>query len=185
MVENSITYESLDEKTDSCTVGAFRFTEESVTAIVQLVSACQHIETLRTLKPDLTKKLAQRTIFVPAIDPMVAEHTWHRPILLFAANADISGITLGSTVYLRSPHELSRWKLLVHEFVHVAQFHVAGPTAFLSRYASEYVQSRLRGQNDHDAYLGLRAELEARAAETPAQSYRPASLPYVVAFSRY
>lgn len=185
MTETSIPLDTVNEKIAATPQASFRFTDEAVAAIVRLASNCGHIETLRALELETTKRLAQQTVFIPSIDPLVAASVWHRPVLLFAANAEISGITLGSTVYLRSPHDLSRWRLLVHEFVHVAQFYLEGPPGFLARYASEYVQSRIRGQTDRDAYLGLQAELEARAAEQPAQQYRPACLPYVTPLNRH
>jgi hypothetical protein len=63
--------------------------------------------------------------------------------------------------YLRSdPDRLAR--LVVHELVHVRQYVEGGYLRFMSRYLSDYWRGRISGKSPHEAYLGIRAEVEAR-----------------------
>ena len=76
----------------------------------------------------------------------------------------VAAMTLGNRVFLKSddfsPEQLRR--LLVHEFVHVRQWQLAGSLRFLRRYLGDYVRGRLRGLDHQAAYSRIRYETEAR-----------------------
>lgn len=81
-----------------------------------------------------------------------------------AARAD--GITLGRRVFvraaLRAPDGALPLDLVVHEVAHVAQVLRDGPATFYARYVADYLRGRARGLADHDAYLAIPYEVEAR-----------------------
>ncbi len=85
-----------------------------------------------------------------------------------------SGITLGDRVFIQA----QLWRadgalplaLVVHEVAHVVQFRRDGVTRFLTRYVSEYARHRQRGLSDHEAYLNICYEREAREVEAQALS---------------
>jgi hypothetical protein len=52
--------------------------------------------------------------------------------------------------------------LLVHELVHVRQWHDLGVPRFLWRYLTDYLHGRFDGLGHRDAYLGIPLEVEAR-----------------------
>jgi hypothetical protein len=52
--------------------------------------------------------------------------------------------------------------LLVHELVHVRQWHDLGVFGFLWRYLSDYLRGRLKGLDHRKAYLEISLEREAR-----------------------
>lgn len=172
---------SFDVQADEIAYSEFAFSEEAVGCIVQLLTTAEPCRSRFDHRPaEELATIARSTRFVPFIDPDVAIPAWHRSILVFASQADIHGITLDRTVYLRSPTELGNWPLLVHEFVHVIQFDEQGKTGFLTRYAAQYLKLRLLGYSDNEAYLGLDSEREAREIELVANRYRPSKKPYVV-----
>lgn len=53
-------------------------------------------------------------------------------------------------------------RFVVHELVHVRQFAELGYFRFMTRYLSDYWRARLTGEDHQTAYLGIRAEVEAR-----------------------
>lgn len=54
--------------------------------------------------------------------------------------------------------------LLVHELVHVRQWHDLGVPRFLWRYLTAYLRGRFDGLGHRRAYLGIPLEVEARDA---------------------
>jgi hypothetical protein len=70
------------------------------------------------------------------------------------------GITLGSTVIVRSGHEDSA-HLLLHEQVHVRQWRRYGVVGFGARYLGAYSVWRFRRKGHRGAYLRIPLEIEA------------------------
>ena len=70
------------------------------------------------------------------------------------------GITLGSTIIVRSGNERSA-HLLRHEQVHVRQWRRYGVVGFSVRYAGSYAIWRLRLKGHRGAYLRIPMEIEA------------------------
>jgi hypothetical protein len=75
-------------------------------------------------------------------------------------------MTLGNTILL-DPTLLSAAQdragiLLVHELVHVRQWHDLGVPRFLWRYLTAYLRGRFDGLGHRGAYLGIPLEVEAR-----------------------
>lgn len=52
--------------------------------------------------------------------------------------------------------------LLVHELVHVRQWHDLGVLGFLRRYLGDYLRGRFKGIGHRQAYLDIGLEQEAR-----------------------
>lgn len=71
-----------------------------------------------------------------------------------------NGITLGSTVIVRSGHEHSA-HLLRHEQVHVRQWRRYGVAGFGVRYLGAYAMWRFRLKGHRGAYLRIPLEIEA------------------------
>ncbi|MGH8870686.1 MAG: eCIS core domain-containing protein [Acidimicrobiia bacterium] len=79
---------------------------------------------------------------------------------------DIRAMTLGRTIFLE-PLLLSSAQdraglLLVHELVHVRQWHELGVMRFLWRYLSAYLRGRWDRLGHRAAYLAIPLEVEAR-----------------------
>lgn len=79
---------------------------------------------------------------------------------------DIQAMTLGRTILL-DPLLLSAAQdraglLLVHELVHVRQWHELGVVRFLWRYLTAYVRGRFDRLGHRAAYLAIPLEVEAR-----------------------
>lgn len=81
-------------------------------------------------------------------------------------------ITLGSRILLSAPAEaaIARWghhgqALLIHEAVHVRQWHQAGTWRFVGTYVAHYLSGRWRGLSHQDAYRAIAAEVEAFGVE--------------------
>jgi hypothetical protein len=53
-------------------------------------------------------------------------------------------------------------RLVIHELIHVRQYRDAGFIGFTIRYVLEYWRGRLQGKKPRQAYLDIRAEVEAR-----------------------
>jgi hypothetical protein len=70
------------------------------------------------------------------------------------------GITIGSTVIVRSGHEHSA-HLLRHEQVHVRQWRRYGVVGFGVRYLGAYALWRFRLKGHRGAYLRIPLEIEA------------------------
>lgn len=95
---------------------------------------------------------------------------WWARAVCTACGAD--AVTVGSLVLLSRPAqlEIECWStdgraLLLHEAVHVRQYHELGIATFLWRYLRDYVRGRSRGLRHHDAYRTIAAEAEAWARE--------------------
>jgi len=56
-------------------------------------------------------------------------------------------------------------RLVIHELVHVRQWHYFGPVGFMVRYATDYLRGRRRGLTHRDAYLSIGLEEEARQVQ--------------------
>lgn len=117
----------------------------------------------------LTAQRAAATV-VLHVQP-VARAAWHAPILALAQRRRVVGITLGCDVYFDQPHRLHDWPLVAHEVAHVAQFLRRGVPWFLLRYGAAYVAGRAHGLSDHQAYLDLPDEVEARRVEAEARRH--------------
>lgn len=81
---------------------------------------------------------------------------------------DISGMTLGKTIFL-DPDLMAAAQhlpglLLVHELIHVRQWGELGVIRFLWSYLSAYVGGRWKGLGHRAAYLAIPLEEEARVA---------------------
>jgi hypothetical protein len=79
---------------------------------------------------------------------------------------EIRAMTLRNTILL-DPTLLSAAQdragtLLVHELVHVRQWHDLGVSRFLWRYLVAYLRGRFDGLGHRGAYLGIPLEVEAR-----------------------
>lgn len=78
----------------------------------------------------------------------------------------IAAMTIGSTVFidpmLLAVQDQRLGRLVVHELVHVRQWHDHGRVGFLIRYLAEYVKGRIRGHGHREAYLGIGLEVDAR-----------------------
>jgi hypothetical protein len=79
----------------------------------------------------------------------------------------ISAMTFPNTIFI-DPVVLTRRDgpglLLVHELIHVRQWHELGIARFLWRYLAAYLSGRMRGLGHRGAYLAIPLEVEARAA---------------------
>ncbi len=56
-------------------------------------------------------------------------------------------------------------RLVIHELVHVRQWHDLGVVGFLRRYVTDYLHDRRRGLSHRDAYINIRLEEEARQVQ--------------------
>ncbi|RAL21674.1 hypothetical protein DL240_12525 [Lujinxingia litoralis] len=87
-----------------------------------------------------------------------------------ALRRSASGITLREQIFVRETVVDAELRLplylLIHEMAHVVQFLRDGTTNFLARYLAEYSRGLLAGMGDHQAYLNISYEVEARLAET-------------------
>lgn len=78
----------------------------------------------------------------------------------------IKGVTYGRVVFVNpemfhaEPKRLA--SLVIHELVHVRQFHDRGYVGFSTRYVTDYVKGRVGGKSARQAYLDVTAEVEAR-----------------------
>lgn len=78
----------------------------------------------------------------------------------------IKGVTYGRVIFVdpemfaAEPRRLA--SLVIHELVHVRQFHDRGYVGFSARYLRDYARGRLGGKSARQAYLDVAAEVEAR-----------------------
>lgn len=83
-----------------------------------------------------------------------------------ALSNQAAGITLGHKIYIRQTlfdeDGSLPLELVVHEVAHVAQYLRDGTFGFLTKYLRDYADGRGRGLGDHDAYLAIPHEVEAR-----------------------
>lgn len=110
------------------------------------------------------RRALDRFRVIDALQPQSAMD-WRRIFLFFARRNRVDGITLGHHVFLSSPTRLANVPLIAHEAVHVVQVEKRWLIPFLLRYGGEWCLLRLQGYPDHEAYLALRDEVEARAIE--------------------
>jgi hypothetical protein len=103
------------------------------------------------------------------IHPIQPESVEVRPapaLLLRVWGRGIRAMTLRNRVYvdpgLLTGAEEPMALLLVHELVHVRQWHDLGVIGFLRRYLSDYLRGRLAGLGHRRAYLEIGLEREAR-----------------------
>lgn len=114
-------------------------------------------------------RASEQVRFIPRLAALSPAPLWHRVTLSGARRRRVAGITLGDVVYLAGEPQLDDWPLLVHETVHVAQAKARTVTRFLTRYVWDYLALRLDGLDDHEAYLGIEAERQARRVEARAR----------------
>lgn len=87
-------------------------------------------------------------------------------ILMAVWRKGIKGVTYGRVVFVDpamfrgDPRRLAT--LVIHELVHVRQFHDHGYVGFSARYLRDYVTGRFGGKTARQAYLDVPAEVEAR-----------------------
>lgn len=78
----------------------------------------------------------------------------------------IGAMTIRNRVYLDPPLITGPGRrsglLIVHELVHVRQWHDYGVFGFLRRYLTDYFRNRFRGLGHRKAYLAISLEQEAR-----------------------
>lgn len=74
-----------------------------------------------------------------------------------------TGMSLGRFVLLAHPVPADGWSMLLcHELVHVRQWHELGVPRFAWRYLRDFTSGMRQLRNWNRAYLGIRAEVEAR-----------------------
>lgn len=85
-----------------------------------------------------------------------------------------AALVLGRTVLVTpaAAQWIAAWddagrRLLLHEAVHVRQYHRHGMVAFLGRYFAAYLRGRLAGLGHHAAYRAIPFEREAFDLEQP------------------
>lgn len=94
-------------------------------------------------------------------------NVWPASRLLMATwRKGIKGVTYGRIV-LVNPEMFAGDRrrlgsLVIHELVHVRQFHDLGYVGFSIRYLRDYLSGRVGGKNARQAYLDVPAEVEAR-----------------------
>ncbi|MFW6058129.1 MAG: eCIS core domain-containing protein [Persicimonas sp.] len=118
--------------------------------------ACEPV--CRSALADCT--LFRRTPRVAEVDDVAGA------VAYLALKTRASGVALGSRVFLRrevygDDGEVGL-ALLAHELTHVVQFHRDGVARFLWRYVVAYLAGLTRGIGDHQAYLSIPYEVEAR-----------------------
>lgn len=88
------------------------------------------------------------------------------PIMKMFWRSGVRGVTMWKGVFvdreLFSGDRDRLARLVIHELVHVRQFHDAGYVGFSLRYATDYITGLLAGKSGRQAYLDIPAEVEAR-----------------------
>ncbi len=151
---------------------AYRFTSAARDAVCAAL----------TDEPPLAEVAARASAdarFVAELTPLSPAPLWHRVALAGARRRGVAGITLGRVVYVAGAAQLDNWPLLVHEAAHVAQVHALNLARFLGGYAWDYLALRLDGLDDHEAYLGIDAERQARRVEARARSMAQPARPWL------
>ena len=90
--------------------------------------------------------------------PAIVRRLWRGPV---AAMTVMNRVYVDPRLFDADSGKLAQ--LLLHELVHVRQWHDAGPVRFLVRYAGDYVRARLAGHGHEVAYRSIRYEVEARS----------------------
>lgn len=88
------------------------------------------------------------------------------PLLVKAWRGPVAAMTLPWAIYVR-PDVLTGDRrrlahLLIHEMVHVRQWHRLGTIGFARRYVRGYLTGRRHGLDHYQAYLSIPLESEAR-----------------------
>jgi RHS repeat-associated protein len=82
----------------------------------------------------------------------------------------VGAITLGNDIYFApgeyDPYSAAGIALIGHEVTHSTQFATQGSSEFYRNYVGDYLENRLHGQSDREAYRNIGAEKEARARES-------------------
>lgn len=141
-------------------------------------------ERARSLAAMRACRVAREDVLQRAVDevtvtgraPRIGEVRGVRTLVAHVALASrASGIALGRSVFIRAdrfgPEGELPIDLVAHEVTHVAQVLRDGTVAFFARYVAEYLGGRARGLDDHEAYLAIGYEVEAR--EVAARVVRP------------
>ena len=105
----------------------------------------------------LSPEAARAFTHVPVVD---IERV--RVIIVPVLTPGVVAMTIGRFVLVRRgrDHDVG---LMAHELVHVQQWREHGALRFLTRYLSEYLRARFRGQPHWAAYAAISYEAEARA----------------------
>ena len=110
---------------------------------------------------------------MPSVDPALVNVRVASPLFRRFWVKGIVAIALPNGVFVqpgvmeqfRAGIELDRWgRLIVHELMHIEQWHRLGAFRHVSQYSGDYLRNRLRGQGHWGAYRGIRLEEEAREA---------------------
>ena len=104
-----------------------------------------------------------------AIDPVRPEQLGLKaasPLMMRLWGSGIQAMTIRNWIFV-DPKILNGdldvlSRLVIHELVHVRQWHDLGVVGFMRRYATDYLQGRRRGLGHRDAYLNIGLEEEAR-----------------------
>ncbi|MCA9609238.1 MAG: DUF4157 domain-containing protein [Myxococcales bacterium] len=141
-------------------------------------------ERARSLAAMRACRVAREDVLQRAVDevtlfgrePRLAEVRGARSLIAHVALASrASGIALGRSVFIRADRFGADGELpidlVAHEVTHVAQVLRDGTAGFFTRYLAEYLGGRARGLADHEAYLAIGYEVEAR--EVAARVVRP------------
>jgi hypothetical protein len=107
----------------------------------------------RRLSPRATRAFTH----VPTVDVERA-----RVVVVPVLTPGVAAMTLGRWVLVRRGSDRDVG-LIAHELVHVQQWREHGAIPFLTRYLSDYVRGRLRGEPHWTAYTAIAFESEARA----------------------
>lgn len=105
-------------------------------------------------------------LLIHPVDPETVQIRPAPTLLQRVWGEGIRAMTLGRTIFL-DPALISAAQdraglLLVHELVHVRQWHQLGVLRFLWRYLSAYLRGRFDGLGHRGAYLAIPLEVEAR-----------------------
>ncbi len=141
-------------------------------------------ERARSLAAMRACRVAREEVLQRAVDeatlasrePRLGEIRGVRSLIAHVALASrASGIALGRAVFIRADRFGAEGELpidlVAHELTHVAQVLRDGTVVFFARYLAEYLGGRARGLGDHEAYLAIGYEVEAR--EVAARVVRP------------
>lgn len=107
-------------------------------------------------------------LLVQPIDPDAVRIRPAPRLLRLVWGRGIQAMTVRNTIFL-DPSLIERAErrsglLLVHELIHVRQWHELGVLRFLWRYLRAYIGGRLKRLGHRAAYLAIPLEVEARDA---------------------
>ncbi len=120
-------------------------------------------------RPDICERAVEKTLLISTLPQPYKLHGPRSLIAHIALSQRAVGITLGRKVYITSrlfdEDGGLPLSLVIHEVTHVAQYFRDGHLGFLARYLKHYAQGLARGLKDHEAYLAIPHEVEARRVE--------------------